>query len=201
MNGDVWPMAPHELWPGIDRGSWRALHDSNLRRPRLTNRRAGLSDGSVRAQARRARAALRDVALREVRAGVDSNASSASRMNRSGCRRLATEMSSSIASQWMPIPPPIGSQAFRCRGEADTGRGNHSRGTETERPSSSTTVNESSEHETSTANASLVSAETGIPVLQEEIPMLVHKPPNCGQLVTPKPAVRRSATGSSQYFA
>jgi hypothetical protein len=65
-------------------------------------------------------------------------------------------MASSIASQWMPIPPPIGSQSFRCRAVAASSRGNHANGTETVRPSSSTTVSESSEHDTSAANTSLL---------------------------------------------
>lgn len=75
-------------------------------------------------------------------------------MNLSGCRRLATEMSSSIAFQWMPTPPPNGSHWLRCRGVAACRRGNHASGTETVRPSSSATVNESREHETLTARPS-----------------------------------------------
>jgi hypothetical protein len=86
------------------------------------------------------------------------------------CSRLATEMSSSIASQCIPMPPPIDSQSLRCRGVAARTRGNHTNGTETVRPSSRTTTNESSEQETSTANASALSTEVGIPLRQEPVP-------------------------------
>ena len=106
------------------------------RRPRLTSSPERLADG--RAHARRARAD----ALREVRLGFDSNPASANRINLSGCSRLATEMSSSIAFQWMPIPPPIGSHCFRCFGVAASRWGNHTSGTETIRRSFNATTSE-----------------------------------------------------------
>jgi len=116
-------------------------------------------------------------------------------MNLSGCRRLATEMSSSMASQCIPMPPPIGSQSFRCFGVAARSRGNHANGTETVRPSSRTTISESSEHETSTANASPLSTEVGIPFLQKELSILVHELLNRRQFVTPKTTIRRQGHG------
>src|ERR1017187_1165455 len=61
------------------------------------------------------------------------------------------------------IPPPINSQSDRCRGDAWASRGNHTRGTETARPSVSVTESESLEHETSTANASVLSVKVLIP--------------------------------------
>src|SRR5262249_46960528 len=124
------------------------------------------------------------------RARLDDDAS-AKRMNRSGCRRLATEMSSSIASQWSPTPPPIASHCLRCAGVASSRRGNHTKGTDTVRPSSNTTVSESSEHDASTANASAASTETGIPSLQEEFSMLVDEFSNLRQFVASKTSVRR----------
>jgi len=66
-------------------------------------------------------------------------------------------MSSSIASQCIPLPWPINLQRLRSSRVAASRRGNQARGTDTVRPSSSVTVSASSEHETSTANASELS--------------------------------------------
>src|ERR1700736_5977282 len=99
-----------------------------------------------------------------------------------------------MASQCMPIPPPIDSQFLRCRGVAARSRGNHTNGTETVRPSSRTTINESSEHETSTANASPLATEVGIPLLQKELSILVHELSNRRQFVTPKTTIRRQVS-------
>ena len=82
-------------------------------------------------------------------------------------QELATEMSSSMASQWTPTPPPINSQADRWRGEASASRGNHTRGAETTRPSVNVTESASCEHETSTASASVLSAKVLKPFLQK----------------------------------
>src|SRR2546426_10864113 len=60
-------------------------------------------------------------------------------MNFSGFNRLATEISSSISSQWIPIPPPINPHSLLCFSVALKSRGNHTSGTDTVRPSSSTT--------------------------------------------------------------
>jgi hypothetical protein len=133
----------------------RAATDCQSFVSQLAAQRAG-------AQARAAREGRRDLAFGRPRGG-NCGAGPANRMNLSGCRRLATEMSSSMASQCIPMPPPIGSQSFRCFGVAARSRGNHTNGTETVRPSSRTTISESSEHETSTANASPLSTEVGIP--------------------------------------
>jgi hypothetical protein len=112
-------------------------------------------------------------------------------MNFSGCRRLATEISSSIASQCIPMPPPMISQCCRCCGVAARSRGNHTKGTETVRPSSNTTIRASSEHDTSTAKASLLSTKVGIPLLHEEFPILLHELPKCRQFVASETAARR----------
>ena len=63
------------------------------------------------------------------------------------------------------------------------------RGTETVRPSSSTTVRSSLLHDTSRASAPLGCTEVRIPFLQEENSVLDNKLPNNGQLVTSKPAI------------
>src|SRR5207249_705511 len=96
-------------------------------------------------------------------------------MNFSGLNRLAIEISSSISSQWIPIPPPMNSHSFRCFSVAFKSRGNHTNGTDIVRPSSRTTVNASSEQETSIAIASLLATEVGIPSLQEKIPVLFNQ--------------------------
>jgi hypothetical protein len=100
------------------------------------------------------------------------------------------EISSSIASQWIPIPPPIGSQPSRCRGVAASRRGNHANGAETVRPSSNTTISESSEHETSTANTSPLFTEVGIPFLQKQRSMFLDESSNHRKFVTSKATVR-----------
>jgi hypothetical protein len=123
----------------------------------------------AQARTRAAREGWRDLAFRRPRLGACEHGP-ANRMNLSGCSRLATEVSSSMASQCIPIPPPIDSQSFRCCGVAARSRGNHTNGTETVRLSSRTTISESSEHETSTASASPLSTEVGVPLLQEPVP-------------------------------
>ncbi len=88
------------------------------------------------------------------------------------------------------MPPPIGSQSLLCRGVAARSRGNHTKGTDRVRPSSRTTVSEWSEHDTSTAKASLLSTKVGIPFLQAQASILQHELSNCGQFVTSKATVR-----------
>ncbi len=90
----------------------------------------------------------------------------------------------------MPTPPPIGSHSFLCRGVAPNSRGNQTRGTDTVRPSSRTTVSECSEHDTSTANVSWLSTKVGIPFLQEKISILQHKSMKNCQFVIAETAVR-----------
>jgi hypothetical protein len=107
-------------------------------------------------------------------------------MKFSGRRRLATEMSSSIASQWMPMPPPISSQSDRSRRDASTSRGNHTRGTETTRPSDSVTDSASLEHDTSTASASALSTKVLMPFLQEELPLFYNDLPDRSHLMPTK---------------
>lgn len=111
-------------------------------------------------------------------------------MNFSGCNKLATEMSSSIASQWIPIPPPMNSQSFFCFSVALRSRGNHTKGTDTDRPSSNMTVSSSLEQAASTARASLLVTKVGIPFLHKQISVLFDQLPNDSQLVAAKTAVR-----------
>ncbi len=73
-------------------------------------------------------------------------------------------------------------------------------GTDTALPSSSTTVSEWPEHETSTATASLLSTKVLIPSLQEEISILQYKPSNERQLVASKTAVRCQRYGIEPKF-
>ncbi len=68
-------------------------------------------------------------------------------------KRLRTEISSSISSQWMPTPRPIKRQLALWAGEAARRRGYHSRGAEMRRPSASPTMSSSSVISTSTASA------------------------------------------------
>ena len=107
-------------------------------------------------------------------------------MKFSGRRRLSTEISSSIASQWMPMPPPTSSQSDRSRGVASASRGNHARGTETPRPSDNVTDNVSFEHDTSTARASVFSTKVLRPLLQKELAVLDNDSPNLSHLMPAK---------------
>src|SRR2546425_9147439 len=107
-------------------------------------------------------------------------------MNFSGFNRLASAISSSISSQWIPIPPPINSHSLLCFSVALKSRGNHTSGTDNVRPSSSTTVKASLEHETSTAIASLLTTEVCIPSLHEKISILFNQFTNNRQLVGSK---------------
>ena len=50
-----------------------------------------------------------------------------------------TETSSSTSGQWIPSPRPISRQCVRCVGVASSNRGNHTRGTDSSRPSARTT--------------------------------------------------------------
>jgi hypothetical protein len=85
----------------------------------------------------------------------------------------------------------MGSHSFLCSEVAARRRGNQTRGTDTVRPSSRTTVSASSEQDTSTANVSLFSTKVGIPLLQKQISILEHEPSNDRQFVTSKTTVRR----------
>ena len=107
-------------------------------------------------------------------------------MKFSGRRRLSTEISSSIASQWMPTPPPISSQSDRSLGVASASRGNHARGTDTTRPSDNVTDSVSFEHDTSTARASVFSTKVLRPFLQNELSVLRHDSPNLNHLMPAK---------------
>src|SRR5688572_24299321 len=100
----------------------------------------------------------------------------------------------------MPIPPPINSHCFLCFGVAFRSLGNHARGTDTMRPSSSTTLSASSEQATLTASASLFSTKVGMPLLQEQIWIFQDEFSNHCQFVASKTPVRCQGYGSSQNF-
>src|SRR5881396_1413946 len=89
----------------------------------------------------------------------------------------------------------MNSHSFLCFSVAFNSRGNHTNGTDTVRPSSSTTVKLSFEQETSTATASLLATEVGIPFLHEKISVLFNQFTNNVQLVTSKPSVGRQVDG------
>ena len=69
-------------------------------------------------------------------------------------------MSSSSATQEMPIPEPMSLQALRSSGEASRRRGNHSSGAEIVRPSASVTIISMS------LNATCVASALGLGVLE-----------------------------------
>jgi hypothetical protein len=110
-----------------------------------------------------------------------------SRTKFSGWSRLATEISSSTASQWSPMPPPISSQSARCAGVASRSRGNHARGADTARPSDRVTVSVSPLQEASTARTSMLSAKVCMPFLQEERSVFDDELANFGELRPAKP--------------
>src|SRR3990172_4112537 len=89
----------------------------------------------------------------------------------------------------------MNSHSFLCFGVALRSLGNHTRGTDTVRPSSSTTVSASSEQATSTASVSLLSTKVGIPFLQEQISIFQYEFSNHSQFVTSKTAVRCQGQG------
>ncbi len=85
--------------------------------------------------------------------------------------------------------------SFLCFGVALRSLGNHIRGTDTVRPSSSTTVSASSEQATSTASVSLLSTKVGIPFLHEPILIFQYEFSNHSQFVTSKTPVRCQGQG------
>src|SRR6266516_519143 len=78
-----------------------------------------------------------------------------------------------------------------CFGVAASSRGNHVSGTLTVLPSASVTLSASSEHETSTATASPLSAKILIPSLQEHFGVRADDFLDGVQLVISKPSVAR----------
>src|SRR5438477_11488190 len=87
--------------------------------------------------------------------------------------KLSTEISSSTASQWMPIPPPIKRHSFLCSAVAWSKRGNQTSGAEISRPSASTTRRLSLVQLTSTARGS-TSTKVLIPSLQQRFSVLFN---------------------------
>jgi hypothetical protein len=85
----------------------------------------------------------------------------------------ATETSSSINGQWMPIPLPINLQLPRCSGVARKSLGNHANGTLTCRPSASLATRSSAVKQTSTANGSTLISEMLMPFLLEQSGVLL----------------------------
>src|SRR5579872_1099668 len=84
------------------------------------------------------------------------------------------------------MPPPINSHSDRCRGDASTSRGNHTRGTEITRPSVNVTENASAEQDTSTARASVFFVKVLMPSLQEELRILNNDFSKVGHLIRAK---------------
>src|SRR5206468_5997828 len=95
-------------------------------------------------------------------------------------------------------PSPMNSHSFLCFSVAFSSRGNHTRGTDTVRPSSNTTVIASLEQDTSTATASLLATKVGIPTLQEKSSIFADDLTNDRQLMTAKTRFDARFTGSSQ---
>jgi len=94
------------------------------------------------------------------------------------------EMSSSSAGQWIPRPGPINSHRCRSLGDPCARRGYHCRGTETVRPSSSSTI--SARAVTCTAfavTASVVALEVVMPRLQQFGLVLLNETLDSVQLV------------------
>ena len=91
-------------------------------------------------------------------------------------RSPSTEMSSSRSGQWMPMPGPTSSQLRRSLGRASAKRGYHSRGTETRRPSPSSTRSAISLTRTFLAVAiSVAGLEEVMPRLQKYGPVFLHQ--------------------------
>ena len=76
-------------------------------------------------------------------------------------------MSSSRSAQCRPSPHPISSQFRSCSAVPCNNLGNHASGTESSRPSSSTTRNESGERIRSTAKGSASRFKVRMPCLQK----------------------------------
>ncbi len=85
-------------------------------------------------------------------------------------------MSSSTASQCIPIPPPINRHLFLSSGVAFCNRRDHTNGTEISRPSASTTRKLSSVQLTSTARGSTSTAKVLIPFLHKRFSVLLNNP-------------------------
>src|SRR5579871_763549 len=88
----------------------------------------------------------------------------------------------------MPCPRPINRQFFRCSKVASARRGNHASGTASSRPSANTTTIRSSITATSTAVASNLTAEVGMPSLHKIHAVLDHQQTEPVQLVRAEPA-------------
>lgn len=93
------------------------------------------------------------------------------------------------------MPPPRNSHLARCFGVAFKSLGNHTKGTETVRPSSSKTPSMSSVHDTSTAKTSQSSAEITIPFLFRKFSPFRNNLLQLRQLVAAKAVIARQAHG------
>jgi hypothetical protein len=83
--------------------------------------------------------------------------------------KLLTEISSSISSQWIPIPLPIKRQFFLCKSVASRKRGNHSKEVKTSRPSAKTTRRESEEKDKSIILGSTFNVKIFVSPLNHQI--------------------------------
>lgn len=111
--------------------------------------------------------------------------------------RLSTDISSSIGSQCIPIPPPINRHRFRCSGVAFKSLGNQTIGTAISRPSARTTRSASSVQFTSTAKGSTLTAKVLTVSLLKYISILLDDLLNLGKLSTTK-ATRTSQRHRTQ---
>jgi FixJ family two-component response regulator len=104
--------------------------------------------------------------VQEVQAAGDRHPGGVAQSGRPS--RPATEMSSSMSGQWIPVPDPISRQLFRCSGVASRSRGNHSIGTLSERPSAKCTTSAAGPNSIPRARAcGGLTREVFIPTLQE----------------------------------
>src|SRR5947209_3120686 len=86
----------------------------------------------------------------------------------------------------MPCPRPMNRHSRRCASVASSTRGNHARGADNSRPSARTTVSRSFVTVTSTAVASTLMAEMGIPGLFESHAILNQERPQTVDFRRPK---------------
>ena len=110
--------------------------------------------------------------------------------------RFTTLMSSSIAGQCTPRPPPMNRQERRSCGVACIRRGYQASGAAMVRPSASSTDNVSSLILTSVARASRVSiVEELIPTLQQLLPVLLDQRSDPADLASAETAATLEAHG------
>ena len=109
--------------------------------------------------------------------------------------------SSSISGQWIPLPPPMSRQFARSDVLACLRRGYQADGTESDRPSDSSTLNVSSVTETLIALGEVNSvAEIVIPSLQQLRRVICNMPLDLAKFSTPESAAVCEAYGIEPEF-